>query len=180
MCEEKKEGCVYPTADEAAIEQEIQDKGLTAPRLTPDAIDGKIKRITFTTLPSGKAVVCEITLQNGFTVRGESACVSVANFDEEIGNKIALKNARDKIWQLEGYLLQEKYPVIEPEGPASYQDRVRAEKKELDEKIVKLSAFLDGDNDVASDVFTLMNGQRVAMQTYSDILAGRIRIFDTF
>ena len=96
---------------EEQIEKEIQEKDLNAPRLTPDDIDEKIKGVTYTNLPSGKCVVCEITLMNGYTVRGESACVSPKNFDQEIGNKIAFKNARDKIWQLEGYLLQEKFPV---------------------------------------------------------------------
>ena len=96
---------------EVEIEKEIQDKGLNAPRLTPDDIDAAINGKTFTNLPSGKCVVCELTLQNGYTVRGESACVSVENFDQEIGNKIAFENARDKIWQLEGYLLQDKFPI---------------------------------------------------------------------
>ena len=97
--------------DEEKLESEIQRKKLNAPRLTPDDIDAKIKKTTFTNLPSKKCVICEITLENGFTVRGESACVSPENFDQEIGNDIAFKNARDKIWQLEGYLLQEKYPI---------------------------------------------------------------------
>lgn len=97
--------------NEKQVEEKIQEKGLNAPRLTPPDIDGKIKNITYTNLPSGKCVICEITLENGFTVRGESACVSPKNFDQEIGNDIAYKNARDKIWQLEGYLLQEKNPA---------------------------------------------------------------------
>lgn len=96
---------------EQSIENSIIDKGLNAPRLRPDDIDKKITGTTYTNLPSGKCVICEITLENGFTVRGESACVSPKNFDQEIGNEIAFKNARDKIWQLEGYLLQEKNPV---------------------------------------------------------------------
>jgi hypothetical protein len=52
--------------------------------------------------------VCCLTLKNGFTVTGESACASPENFDAELGRKIAFKNAREKIWQLEGYLLKEK------------------------------------------------------------------------
>lgn len=96
---------------EEEIENAIQTKGLTAPRLTPGDIDAKIKGVTHTNLPSGKCTICEITLQNGFTVRGESACVSPENFDQEIGNRISFEKARDKIWQLEGYLLQEKHPV---------------------------------------------------------------------
>ena len=93
---------------EQAIEQEIQEKGLNAPRLTPADIDAAIAGETFTVLPSGKVMVCELTLRNGFTVRGEAATVSKANFNEEIGKKISRENARNKVWELEGYLLQEK------------------------------------------------------------------------
>lgn len=54
--------------------------------------------------------VCVLTLQNGFTVTGESACINKADFDAEIGRKVAFDNAADKIWQLEGYLtLQQVY-----------------------------------------------------------------------
>lgn len=54
--------------------------------------------------------VCVLTLRNGFTVTGESACISKAIFDAEIGQKVAYDNAVDKIWQLEGYLtLQQVY-----------------------------------------------------------------------
>lgn len=93
---------------ELEIEQEIQNKGLNAPRLTPELIDSVIVNETYTTLPSGKVMICELTLKNGFSVRGESSCVSKENFNEEIGKKISREEARNKIWQLEGYLLQEK------------------------------------------------------------------------
>lgn len=96
--------------DEQIIESKIQAKGLNAPRLTPQKIDEVIKSETFTMLPSGKCMVCELTLRNGFTVRGESAVVSKANFDQEIGRDISRKNAREKIWALEAYILQEQYP----------------------------------------------------------------------
>ena len=94
--------------NDQAIEQEIQAKGLNAPRLTPESIDAVIVGETFTTLPSGKVMVCELTLRNGFTVRGEAATVSKANFDEEIGQRISRDNARSKVWEMEGYLLQER------------------------------------------------------------------------
>jgi hypothetical protein len=91
--------------DEEAIEQEIIDKGLTAPRLTPALIDANIKNDQYYRFPGTNTTVCCITLNNDFTVTGESSCVSSANFDEALGKKIAFENARDKIWQLEGYLL---------------------------------------------------------------------------
>ena len=93
--------------NETEIEALIQAKGLTRPRLTPQDVDDAIKGETYTTLPSGKVMVCELTLRNGFTVRGEAAVVSRANFNADIGMKISRENARNKIWELEGYLLQQ-------------------------------------------------------------------------
>lgn len=94
--------------DEQAVEKQIQDKGLNAPRLTPDHIDAVIASETFTALPSGKVMVCELLLRNGFSVRGEASVVSKENFNEEVGRDISRKRAREQIWQLEGYLLQER------------------------------------------------------------------------
>lgn len=94
-------------SSEKELEKEIQDKGLNAPRLTPSIIDSKIKDKSFHKL-TDVLTVCVLTLQNGFTVTGESACASPENYNKEIGEKIAFDNARDKIWVLEGYLLKEK------------------------------------------------------------------------
>lgn len=94
--------------DEQAIEQEIQSKGLNAPRLTPDLIDATIKGEAYYVFPGTTLTVCALTLRNGFNVTGESAAASPSNFDEAIGRKIARDNARGKIWVLEGYLLRSK------------------------------------------------------------------------
>jgi hypothetical protein len=91
------------------IETEIQAKGLTAPRLTPDMIDAVAhKPAQFYVFPGTTLTVCCLELRNGFTVTGESACASHENFDEELGQKIAYQNAKAKVWQLEGYLLKER------------------------------------------------------------------------
>jgi hypothetical protein len=101
--------------DETAIEQEIQDKGLTAPRITPADIDAAIKAEDFHVFPGSQLTVCCMTLRNGFTVTGESACASPANFNAELGQKIARDNARNKIWPLAGYLLRERlYQSVQP------------------------------------------------------------------
>ena len=94
--------------DEQTIEAEIQAKGLNAPRLRPQDIDAAIVSETFTVLPSGRVTVCELTLRNGFTVRGESAVISLENFSAEIGQKVARDSARNKVWELEGYLMKER------------------------------------------------------------------------
>ena len=93
---------------EHEIEQEIQAKGLTAPRLTPALIDSAITKADYYIFPNTTLTVCCLTLVNGFTVTGESAAASPENFDLEIGRKVAFENARDKIWMLEGYLLKSK------------------------------------------------------------------------
>jgi len=94
--------------NEQELEKEIQDKGLIAPRLTPDLIDAAIKKAVYYVFEDSCLTVCCLTLQNGFTVTGESACASPENFDAEIGQDIAYSNARNKIWALEGYLLKQK------------------------------------------------------------------------
>lgn len=94
--------------NESEIEKEIQDKNLNAPRVTPDLINSAIVNETYTKLPSGRTLICELTLKNGYTVIGESSCVSIENFDLDLGKKISRENAKNKVWQLEGYLLKEK------------------------------------------------------------------------
>jgi Phage protein (N4 Gp49/phage Sf6 gene 66) family len=102
------------------IEQEIQDKGLTAPRVTPDDIENNILVEHYTTAdkafegspfgilpPLEHLTLCVIVLKNGFIVTGESACASPENFDAEIGRKIARGNAINKVWPLMGYALKE-------------------------------------------------------------------------
>lgn len=119
-----------PAPSSMAIEQEIQAKGLTAPRVTPDSIASVIASEHYFTAQNGVRgeqfetkfadevdygpealdllTFCVMVLRNGFTVTGESACASPENFDPEIGRKIARENAVNKIWMLEGYLLKEK------------------------------------------------------------------------
>ncbi len=91
---------------ETEIENEIQSKGLNAPRLTPPDIDAAIVSEQYHVFPGTTLTVCCLTLRNGFNVTGESAAASQENFDPEIVRSIARDNARDKIWMLEGYLLR--------------------------------------------------------------------------
>lgn len=91
-----------------SLEARIQELRLTAPRVTMVGLLEKIVGESYTTMPSGKVMVCELTLQNGFTVRGEAAVVSKENFNDEIGRRVSRENAIEKMWELEGYLLQER------------------------------------------------------------------------
>ena len=117
------------------IEIEILDKGGTAARVTPDSIEDNIVSEHYFTARDGRRgaisdgtyvgreqprfgeadlaaldllTFCVLVLRNGFTVTGESACVSPENFDAEIGRNIARQNAVSKVWPLLGYELKTK------------------------------------------------------------------------
>lgn len=104
---------------EREIEREIRAKGLDAPRLTPERLDSVIGREQYHVFPGTTLTVCCLELANGFCVTGQSAAASQANFDAELGRKIARADAREKIWQLEGYLLRERLHAGEPDAGRS-------------------------------------------------------------
>lgn len=93
---------------EQEIERDIQERGLTAPRLTPGHLDALIVGEDYHVFPGTTMTVCCLMLQNGFAVTGQSAAASPENFDAEVGRKIARADAREKLWMLEGYLLRER------------------------------------------------------------------------
>ncbi len=125
-----------PDNSDRGIEREIQAKGKTAPRVTPQDIADKIaSEHYFTALQGahgevqdggnggiyrpdqlvpntlqalGLLTFCVLVLRNGFTITGESACASPENFDAEIGKRIARENAVQKVWPLMGYQLKEQ------------------------------------------------------------------------
>lgn len=76
------------------------------PTVTKETIESKIKEVDY--VQKGVHTICYLTLQNGFTVTGQSACADPRNFNEELGRKIAYHNAFREVWPLEGYLLKEK------------------------------------------------------------------------
>jgi hypothetical protein len=90
------------------IENEIQEKGLTAPRVTPERLEEVIVSEQYHVFPNSTFTACLLTLKNGYTVLGESACASPENFNADLGRKIARDNAKNKIWSLEGYLLRQR------------------------------------------------------------------------
>ena len=90
------------------IEKEVIDKNLTAPRVTMQHIESLVIKEQYHVFDGSTFTSCLLTLKNGFTVHGESACASPENFDAELGRKIARGNAVNKIWMLEGYLLRER------------------------------------------------------------------------
>jgi len=97
-----------------------------APRITPADIEANIDHEVYFTASDGCVgcgmtaeqlltpkslqllTFCVLVLRNGFAVTGESACASPANFNAEIGRRIARENAVAKVWPLMGYELRTK------------------------------------------------------------------------
>ena len=77
-------------------------------RVTLEALKANIVKEDFHVFHGSQLTVCVLTLKNGFTVTGESACADPAMFNAEIGQKIARENAERKIWPLMGYELRSK------------------------------------------------------------------------
>ncbi len=98
--------------DEAAIEAELQAKGLNAPRLSPADIDANITDTEFVKFVSKSGQVLRwavLTTKSGFAVTGKpSVSVSAENDDAAIGEDVAYKNARGELWPLMGYALKER------------------------------------------------------------------------
>lgn len=72
-------------------------------KLTPKLLESKIKSEQYHQFDNTTVTVCCLTLQNGFNVIGESACISPAYFDAEIGKKVAREKAFDQLWKLYGF-----------------------------------------------------------------------------
>lgn len=97
---------------ELGIEEMIQAKGLTAPRVHPETIERLKARIEFRqVVPEGTTSTFIHAFLDGrfFLGSGHSACVNPENFDSAIGHSIAMSKARqaaeEKLWELEGYRL---------------------------------------------------------------------------
>lgn len=93
------------------IEQEIQAKGLTAPRVTPEDLKDNIAHTEIVKHVSVTGQVLRwavLTTQDGFAVTGKPSCsVSSENDDPSIGKSIAVENAENELWPLMGYALKQ-------------------------------------------------------------------------
>lgn len=133
-------------------------------------------------LPLKLLTFCVLVLKNGFTVHGVSACADPANFNAEMGRKVARANAVNAIWPLMGYALRSHMAGMTgflDTAPANYQDRARSELDELKEKLDKLSAFIQGPGyQVLAPVDKRsLCDQRDAMAEYYEILESRVKRF---
>lgn len=80
-----------------------------AGRLTPGDIDAVITDRRFHKLPGTSITICELTLRNGAKVLGHNyGSIDPTKQDWAQGEAAAFALAREKVWELEGYLLRER------------------------------------------------------------------------
>jgi len=85
-------------------------------KLTPEVIDDLIAEASY--LYVGTLTICVLTLTNGAVVTGQSNVIDPANYDRGLGENAAYTNARNKIWELEGYAIKtRKWVTKERPGP---------------------------------------------------------------
>jgi hypothetical protein len=69
---------------------------------TQQNIDDLIEEVTYHH-HDNKVTVCFLKLKSDFYVIGTSGAVDRSTFRPEIGEQYALENAKNKVWELEGY-----------------------------------------------------------------------------
>ena len=161
----------------AVTEAELKASAV-APRVTLEGLEASIKERYFYNMRTNPELqtltLCVLVLQNGYTVVGKSACANVANFNEDIGNRLAEEDAKRDIWPLMGYALKEE---IFKNGDGSFTGRMQREANELLDKINKLVAFIGGEtfkNIPGIEQDDLLT-QRNAMLEYHEVLLQRIK-----
>lgn len=98
-----------------AVEPSVMDGGSSEARPEGDSP----KAVSVSEEPTGQdlnhipeflklTTICSITLRNGFTVHGTSACASPENFNAELGKRIAREQAINQIGTLMAYELRSK------------------------------------------------------------------------
>ena len=153
-------------------EDELKERS-SFPRVTEAEVLGSISKKEFLVVDGGTLTICVLTLKNGWQVTGESACAHIANYKQDIGERIAYDNAVKQIWKFLGYVLRDKLH----NEPKDFMERLEREHSELQDRLTKLIDFIDNSpayNGIDEKQQHWLTDQRDLMQRYLAILAQRL------
>lgn len=103
---------ITPVTEDELIERSLY------PRVTFDQLQANIVGKKF--IQHDLLTICVLTLANGFTVLGQSACAVPGNFKLDVGQRLAEQDAQNKIWALMGYELKTKVALaMKATGPSN-------------------------------------------------------------
>lgn len=140
--------------------------------ITKEFLQAQIKHVTFYQPEETTVTTCYMTLQNDFTVMGQSATIDKATFNAEIGRDIAYDNAFDQLWVLYGFLEKNK-------SGGDYLFRLHNERTELEDRYLSLNAALKKEGfaeQVGEQQFELLQLQLETMKSYLEVLDKRLEL----
>lgn len=77
--------------------------------VTEKQIEDLLEEAYFETMTVyGKTTIVSCQLENGFVITESSSCVDPKKYDENKGFMICYERIKNKLWELEGYVLQKK------------------------------------------------------------------------
>lgn len=173
---------------EQELEAAIQAKGLTnAPRVTPAALEAMIKTKELIKIEPS-ILLCVLTLHNGLTVVGKNlGSVCPENYDEELGKTLAMRDARDQLWPLAGFMLAEDIhrgnrPLTQEQRELpDHVQRVITEMYQVGSRLMGLSEFLAkfdagvlGALELSDDEVADLREQHGLMSSYVEVLQRRL------
>ncbi|WPJ72216.1 hypothetical protein DEEACLCL_00199 [Salmonella phage CRW-SP2] len=86
-------------------------------KLTPDLLKSHIAEVIYEDREVGghRVITCHFKMDNGFIVWGKNSSTSIdpANFDEELGKKLAHEKTFSQLWELEAYRAVVEKQMIE-------------------------------------------------------------------
>lgn len=94
------------------------------PTVTPEQLKEHIKGCTYTVLPNGVTTVCQLTLKNGYSVEGYSACAAPENFNKQLGEQYSREMAERNVWPLLGYALKAELHLVEQASKLDMEDEI--------------------------------------------------------
>lgn len=100
--------CPKELFDKVYIEVDANKNLPSGVSIGQQMVDDFIDKVESMTMGE-KTTVTQITLKNGFIITESSSCVDPKNYSMEIGEEINLEHAKNKIWELLGFLLQTAY-----------------------------------------------------------------------
>ena len=160
---------------------EEEEKTMNKNKVTGNQIEELLKRAKVkASTVEDKVTIVNVTLESGFIITESAACVDKANYSEEVGRDICMGKIRDKLWELEGYRLQDAlFNGAKATSKPTAKERVKLEIEELRDRREKLCNFLYGwrSSQLNEAEKLLLNEQLTAMEKYEAVLAARLSIW---
>lgn len=149
-------------------------------KILKEDVENFITNVEVMTVGEKTTVVNAHTLTGFDTVR-HSSCVDPKNYSEELGKQYAMEEVVNSIWGHLGFVLQwAKYGLNVKPKESKYPphiQRVITEYEELNDKINKLNAFINGNpifRKLDAEERNDMACQLTSMRNYSDTLLSRL------